>query len=850
MRFIPKIIILIAVLTSFNKAHAVEFAVNTCPATTNLFEHMSSQVDDRILGVTASDSTKSLFSTRGNLTSSWVRNPSVWTNNISPIDFTGLSPWNSSGGYTKAGTLITPRHIAFANHFPLYVGNTVLFVAEDNTVVTRTITDTRRVLSTDIIIAKLNSDVPSSITHYPILDQSTFEKYLNDGFFQSVHNLPVVNLDQEDHATIHDTSLMDMYSNLRQSIFHYVSTLNAQRSTFYELLVGGDSGNSGFVLIGNKPVLILTHSGPGGGPSYSFYKNDVQTAIDSMGGNYTLSTINLSCFNSPIVLEPLAGLFVTSNSTTGNNVGAVGIKYNNENDTPYFSILNGNENNLFAISTSTGQITVASSTPFMNNNPSFLLEIGVAENSPAGRLSKGLYSVNFEPYPYFTVQNYNFNIDEHKPTSTIVGTVNAYDTQLNALRYSILSGNTSGIFSIASTTGVISVVDSSQLNYETLSNHTLIVEAKELNTPERLAKSIQVNININDINYTFASSSYVFQIDESDIDSTVVGTVQAQISDPNNISQINYSIISGNEKSIFSIDALTGQILINNNTGLDANDIYNLTVGVGDGMNAPVLITSNVTVKLTYNLRPTVSFGSIFSSLAWNNINEGSLLPLIFNLSSAYTKSIILNLHQTFGTVVLNSDYTLSTSTLVFLPGETEKSITLNALSDSVLENTEELVLGLVDGVRLTPGIRKSAFIKIIDKVSLLVSGGGGGGSFNTVQVAPSLKTIINNETLKTNLIKNLDTKLTIDTLTSNSQRGFGINTQGSDVKLLQQILNTQGFTVSKKGPGSRGNETDRFGPATKQALIKMQIKNKIFPATGYFGPKTKLFIKSLLLDK
>jgi peptidoglycan hydrolase-like protein with peptidoglycan-binding domain len=52
--------------------------------------------------------------------------------------------------------------------------------------------------------------------------------------------------------------------------------------------------------------------------------------------------------------------------------------------------------------------------------------------------------------------------------------------------------------------------------------------------------------------------------------------------------------------------------------------------------------------------------------------------------------------------------------------------------------------------------------------------------------------------------------------------------------------LNKNGFTISSSGPGSIGNETNKFGPATKAALIKFQIANKISPAIGYFGPITR----------
>ena len=81
----------------------------------------------------------------------------------------------------------------------------------------------------------------------------------------------------------------------------------------------------------------------------------------------------------------------------------------------------------------------------------------------------------------------------------------------------------------------------------------------------------------------------------------------------------------------------------------------------------------------------------------------------------------------------------------------------------------------------------------------------------------------------------------------SNSPRNLTTNTRGTDVKTLQQFLNSQGFSVSKTGAGSVGKETTLFGPATKQALIKFQVKNGIKPAVGYFGPVTKAFIKSLI---
>src|SRR6202034_248555 len=69
------------------------------------------------------------------------------------------------------------------------------------------------------------------------------------------------------------------------------------------------------------------------------------------------------------------------------------------------------------------------------------------------------------------------------------------------------------------------------------------------------------------------------------------------------------------------------------------------------------------------------------------------------------------------------------------------------------------------------------------------------------------------------------------------------IGSTGPEVKLLQEDLNSKGFTVASTGPGSPGNETDMFGSLTKAALAKFQKANGISPAAGYFGPITRAYV-------
>jgi hypothetical protein len=53
--------------------------------------------------------------------------------------------------------------------------------------------------------------------------------------------------------------------------------------------------------------------------------------------------------------------------------------------------------------------------------------------------------------------------------------------------------------------------------------------------------------------------------------------------------------------------------------------------------------------------------------------------------------------------------------------------------------------------------------------------------------------------------------------------RTLSRGSQGPDVKRLQLFLNDRGFVVSQSGPGSSGQETDFYGPATQQAVRQFQ---------------------------
>ncbi|MES2985601.1 MAG: fibronectin type III domain-containing protein [Patescibacteria group bacterium] len=87
---------------------------------------------------------------------------------------------------------------------------------------------------------------------------------------------------------------------------------------------------------------------------------------------------------------------------------------------------------------------------------------------------------------------------------------------------------------------------------------------------------------------------------------------------------------------------------------------------------------------------------------------------------------------------------------------------------------------------------------------------------------------------------------------TSQFVKTLSFGNVSSDVKRLQQFLNSSGYTVSAFGAGSVGKETTLFGSATRAAVIKFQLTNGLVQTAkdkeyGKFGPQTILKINELI---
>jgi peptidoglycan hydrolase-like protein with peptidoglycan-binding domain len=288
-------------------------AVQTQPSTTlfkpknnapkDLFTNIQNEIDSRINSLVVNNTTKNLWEVRGNGTGGWKANTANWTTKGTPLDWTGVSAWNSdfngnAAGYYKVGTLVSPRHIVFANHFRIENGSSIIFIDKNGVIVSKKVAAYKTITGTDIAIALLDSDVPSTISFYPVLTKSQWETYLKDGSTDASLNLPFILFDKEDNVLVHVTNKNKLFDPAATAVNHDKPAAG-KRLEFSEDVISGDSGNPGFVLVGGQPVLIFTNFDVKSSPALSYYFDQINAAMTSLGGGYQLSTLDLSGFAKP-----------------------------------------------------------------------------------------------------------------------------------------------------------------------------------------------------------------------------------------------------------------------------------------------------------------------------------------------------------------------------------------------------------------------------------------------------------------------------------------------------------------------------------------------------------------------
>lgn len=155
-----------------------------------------------------------------------------------------------------------------------------------------------------------------------------------------------------------------------------------------------------------------------------------------------------------------------------------------------------------------------------------------------------------------------FFIDENSGKGTLVGAVDADDPdEGQVLFFEIAEWNSKSAFSIDPETGILSVNDSTQLDYEKNPRFDLVVIVSDNHSRNPLESSAEIIIHLNNLNeYAPVFKNQIFQIEEDCHKGTLIGTLQATDNDPDQT--VTYKIESGNEDQAIYLDGLSGELFV------------------------------------------------------------------------------------------------------------------------------------------------------------------------------------------------------------------------------------------------------------------------------------------------
>uniref|UniRef100_A0A3P8RFC4 FAT atypical cadherin 1a n=1 Tax=Astatotilapia calliptera TaxID=8154 RepID=A0A3P8RFC4_ASTCA len=208
--------------------------------------------------------------------------------------------------------------------------------------------------------------------------------------------------------------------------------------------------------------------------------------------------------------------------------------------------------------------------------------------------------VNDNP-PQFSTDPYSITVFENTETGTFVAKLSAndLDTGLNSnILYSLVE-SADGFFSVDESTGVITL--ERPLDREVQSVYELKARASDQGSP-RLSSLCQVVISVLDINDNppvFEHREYTATMSEDVAVGTQALRVHAASRDADANGEITYSIISGNEHGMFSVDPKTGDVFVIEPLDYEASHEYYITIEATDGGSPPLSDMATVNINLT-----------------------------------------------------------------------------------------------------------------------------------------------------------------------------------------------------------------------------------------------------------
>ncbi len=353
------------------------------------------------------------------------------------------------------------------------------------------------------------------------------------------------------------------------------------------------------------------------------------------GGSIDTAIITIALTNvpEPPVVEEQT-FFIRENSPMDAPVapGPVLTSEQDAGETLAFSILGSPPPDAFAIHPTTGQLTVNDPAQ-MNFEAKSVFTFDVEVEDPTARIASAEMTVkliNHNEEPIIDKESLSMSIPENLGNDDVVGTIKVNDPEdtTGKLSFEFIGYNT-GAFKIGFHTGIITVRDTTQLDFETTPKFELTVFVVDSGGYSDAEK---VTITLEDVPEKPIVNDQTMEVLENTKEGFAVGNVDAIDQDTGDTpGSLTYQIVSISPApestttpvafrfSVLGEKHIPGTILVNNSSLLDyeRTPIYTLIVKVKDqgGLSDNATITINLK---NVDESPVVQAGQVF------NVAEGS----------------------------------------------------------------------------------------------------------------------------------------------------------------------------------------------------------------------------------
>ena len=396
--------------------------------------------------------------------------------------------------------------------------------------------------------------------------------------------------------------------------------------------------------------------------------SDGGTPQRSSSARVVITTVSMNEHDPMFIGEPLQSIEVREDEEIGEEVGCFVATDADGPDSPdgllEYSLTSLGTDDRFSIHRSTGCVFVALALDYDETNlyEYSLTAEDMGDPPRSASITLQINILDTVQDPPVVQGTYSRSIPEGFGGGTHVVDFLCEDSDdQDVVSYSIVGGNSDGLFEIDAESGRIEVANGEILDYESSTSHVLLVQCIDT---YNLTDSASVFVTVTPVNeFTPSFQSAQYSVPEHSIAGTVVANLQWEDDDSGIDGEVDFEILSGDPDALFEVTS-AGRLLVRGILDRELQDEFILEIMITDQSNTEPRSSSNdVTIVLTdindnrpefdravYQFDPLEGdeqVGYFLGSVSCSDEDLGSNADTVYDISSTSSDAALFAVNST-----------------------------------------------------------------------------------------------------------------------------------------------------------------------------------------------------------